>query len=412
MAILGSTVDPRLGAVSPAAIQALSQAGAATGQMYANLGGSIAGVIKDFKDNRDDKVMAEALAGSFVGEEDPKFSPKAFRENMKGQKVSAKKIKEFVSDTLQETKLQTEISNAERDAEREDKRFGLEVAKNEFLEKQETRAFIRLTSELDLKRKTLENQRKAMESDVKISEDKRITELARIEKEELRLNQQQERELKRIGKLNELTDAQVKYYLSGASINEAEAFEIRTQQDSDLYPGALNPASINRLAAEMGVSPDDFNAKSPVESAQILDVYIKNLGADDPNDPRIAEYVKMQKGYEDRAAGQAAFEGRSFNPNIQLPYRAAQAAADVGLPALPADGNFNRDLSSYQIPNVAGFDVPFARSESDLLGRGVDATARGISNLGSAISGALERLPTTDPSNASGMSTYLQYGGQ
>ena len=38
MAVLGSTVDPRLGAVSPAAIQALSQAGAATGQMYQNLG--------------------------------------------------------------------------------------------------------------------------------------------------------------------------------------------------------------------------------------------------------------------------------------------------------------------------------------------------------------------------------------
>jgi len=38
MAVLGSTVDPRLGAVSPAALQALSQAGAASGQMYANIG--------------------------------------------------------------------------------------------------------------------------------------------------------------------------------------------------------------------------------------------------------------------------------------------------------------------------------------------------------------------------------------
>ncbi len=47
MAVLGSTVDPRLGAVSPAAIQALSQAGAATGQMYQNLGQSVAGVIED-----------------------------------------------------------------------------------------------------------------------------------------------------------------------------------------------------------------------------------------------------------------------------------------------------------------------------------------------------------------------------
>mgnify|MGYP003114703382 CR=1 FL=1 len=344
MAVLGSTVDPRLGAVSPAAIQALSQAGAASGQMYANIGGSIAGVIKDFKDNRDDKLMAEALAESFKGDEDPKFSPKEFRAKMKGKKVSNKKIKEFISDTLQETKLQTEISNAQREADRADKRFGLEVEKNEFLEKQETRDFIRLNAELELKRKTLENQRQAMESDVKISQDKRITELARIEREELELEQEQERELKRIGKLNKLTDAQVKYYLSGASRNEADAAESRSIVDQELYPGALNPSSINQLAAEMGVSLDDFNAKSPIEAAQILDLYIKNLGAADPNDPKIEEYVKMLKGYESRAAGQAAFQGQSFNANTDLPYRLAQANADaaaLGLDALPPDGNFN-----------------------------------------------------------------------
>jgi len=64
MAVLGSTVDPRLGAVSPAAIQALSQAGAATGQMYQNLGGSIAGVMEDAKDRRTSNNMYEALSRS------------------------------------------------------------------------------------------------------------------------------------------------------------------------------------------------------------------------------------------------------------------------------------------------------------------------------------------------------------
>jgi|TARA_R110002012_G_scaffold222982_2_gene394912 hypothetical protein len=64
MAVLGSTVDPRLGAVNPAAIQALSQAGAATGQMYQNLGGSIAGVMEDAKDRRTSKNMYEALSRS------------------------------------------------------------------------------------------------------------------------------------------------------------------------------------------------------------------------------------------------------------------------------------------------------------------------------------------------------------
>tara|TARA_R110000787_G_scaffold109021_3_gene217454 strand:+ start:2579 stop:3829 length:1251 start_codon:yes stop_codon:yes gene_type:complete len=52
MAVLGSTVDPRLGAVNPAAIQALSQAGAATGQMYQNLGQSVAGVMEDAKEKK------------------------------------------------------------------------------------------------------------------------------------------------------------------------------------------------------------------------------------------------------------------------------------------------------------------------------------------------------------------------
>lgn len=64
MAVLGSTVDPRLGAVSPAAIQALSEAGAATGQMYQNLGQSIAGVMEDAKDRRTANKMYEALGRS------------------------------------------------------------------------------------------------------------------------------------------------------------------------------------------------------------------------------------------------------------------------------------------------------------------------------------------------------------
>lgn len=64
MAVLGSTVDPRLGAVSPAAIQALSQAGAATGQMYQNLGQSIAGVIEDVEYNKRGKKKYDVLMNS------------------------------------------------------------------------------------------------------------------------------------------------------------------------------------------------------------------------------------------------------------------------------------------------------------------------------------------------------------
>jgi len=401
MAVLGSTVDPRLGAVSPAAIQALSQAGAASGQMYANLGGSIAGVIKDFKDRRDDQVMAQALSESFVGEEDPKFSPKAFREKMKGKKVSAKKIKEFVSDTLQETKLQTDIANAEKEAERENDKVALERERNNFLQEQAIRQQTALESQLEKDLAQIAMQREKIAKDEKLSEDAKEVQLAKIKKEEEDRKKQYDLDFKEIESKESLIGAQTDYYRSLGEKSMADASEMRMIQDQELYPGALNPASINRLAAEMGVSPDDFNAKSPVEAAQILDLYIKNIGASDPNDPRIEEYLKMQQGYESRAAGQAAFEGRSFNPNIELPYRAAQAAANAGLPALPPGGNFNG--------NVPGFDVPFERSELLPIGRGIDAAARGISNVGSAVSGYVQSIPQTmkDTRTESGMSTYL-----
>jgi len=67
MAVLGSTVDPRLGAVNPAAIQALSQAGAATGQMYQNLGQSIAGVMEDVGERKKEKRQADQIFSSLQG---------------------------------------------------------------------------------------------------------------------------------------------------------------------------------------------------------------------------------------------------------------------------------------------------------------------------------------------------------
>ena len=404
MAVLGSTVDPRLGAVSPAAIQALSQAGAASGQMYANIGGSIAGVIKDFKDNRDDKVMAKALAESFEGEEDPKFSPKDFRAKMNGKKVSNKKIKEFISDTLQETKFQTEISNAQREADREDSKLNAENKRNKFLEDQAVRQEAALASKLEADLATIAMQRERIAKDEQLSDDAKEVQLAKIKKEEDDRQKKYDLDVKEIEAGAPLDASRIRYYDALSEQAAAESAESRSILNSELYPGALNPASINQLAAEMGVSADDLNAKSPIESAQILDRYIKNIGADDPNDPRIADYLKMQKGYESRAAGQAAFQGQSFNANIDLPYRLAQANANAeaaGLDPLPFGGNF-------QMSNVPGFDVPFAKSESDFLGRGIDATARGISNVGSAISGALERLPkASSPSDASSVSTYV-----
>ena len=79
MAVLGSTVDPRLGAVSPAAIQALSQAGAATGQMYANLGRSIAGVVQDQAQRKTDAKIAEILDQSTIDEKDEEGNLTGFK---------------------------------------------------------------------------------------------------------------------------------------------------------------------------------------------------------------------------------------------------------------------------------------------------------------------------------------------
>ncbi len=67
MAVLGSTVDPRLGAVNPAAIQALSQAGAATGQMYQNLGQSVSGVLEDVGERKKEKRQADQIFDSLQG---------------------------------------------------------------------------------------------------------------------------------------------------------------------------------------------------------------------------------------------------------------------------------------------------------------------------------------------------------
>lgn len=112
MAVLGSTVDPRLGAVSPAAIQALSQAGAATGQMYSNLGGSIAGVIQDFKSKKDDSALQEALAahGSF-DEKTGKLTVdrKAFLAAAKKNKVSSKLANAYLKNELEISSMQNEM---------------------------------------------------------------------------------------------------------------------------------------------------------------------------------------------------------------------------------------------------------------------------------------------------------------
>ena len=122
MAVLGSTVDPRLGAVSPAAIQALSQAGAATGQMYANLGGSIAGVIQDQAQRKTDAGIAQIIAESTIDEFDEEgnrtgfrtLDQSKFRKLVSDRKLPPAQANAILQDTLDAWKTEAELIAAQR----------------------------------------------------------------------------------------------------------------------------------------------------------------------------------------------------------------------------------------------------------------------------------------------------------
>jgi hypothetical protein len=122
MAVLGSTVDPRLGAVSPAAIQALSQAGAATGQMYSNLGSSIAGVIQDQAQRKTDAGIAQIIAESTVDEFDEEgnrtgfrtLDQSKFRKLVSDRKLPPAQANAILQDTLDAWKTEAELIATQR----------------------------------------------------------------------------------------------------------------------------------------------------------------------------------------------------------------------------------------------------------------------------------------------------------
>ena len=139
MAVLGSTVDPRLGAVSPAAIQALSQAGAATGQMYANLGRSIAGVVQDQAQRKTDAKIAQIIDESTIDEVDEEGKPTGFTtlDQSKFRKlVSEKKVppglaNTILQDTLSAWKTEADFRTAQQD-------LAIKLAAQEATEKYQT----------------------------------------------------------------------------------------------------------------------------------------------------------------------------------------------------------------------------------------------------------------------------------
>jgi len=122
MAVLGSTVDPRLGAVSPAALQALSQAGAASGQMYANIGSSIAGVIQDQAQRKTDASIAQIIDEATIDEFDEKgertgfrtLDQSKFRSLVSERKLPPSQANAILQDTLDAWKTEAELIAAQR----------------------------------------------------------------------------------------------------------------------------------------------------------------------------------------------------------------------------------------------------------------------------------------------------------
>tara|TARA_R100001463_G_scaffold36711_3_gene79135 strand:- start:10910 stop:12598 length:1689 start_codon:yes stop_codon:yes gene_type:complete len=122
MAILGSTVDPRLGAVNPAAIQALSQAGAASGQMYANIGSSIAGVIQDQAQRKTDAGIAQIIDEATIDEFDEEgnrtgfrtLDQSKFRKLVSDRKLPPAQANAILQDTLDAWKTEAELIAMQR----------------------------------------------------------------------------------------------------------------------------------------------------------------------------------------------------------------------------------------------------------------------------------------------------------
>jgi len=123
MAVLGSTVDPRLGAVSPAALQALSQAGAASGQMYSNIGSSIAGVVQDRAQRKTDASIAQIIDEATIDEFDEKgertgfrtLDQSKFRSLVSERNLPPTQANAILKDTLDAWRIEAELIATQRD---------------------------------------------------------------------------------------------------------------------------------------------------------------------------------------------------------------------------------------------------------------------------------------------------------
>ena len=259
MAMIGSTLDPRLGAVNPAAIQALSQAGAATGQMYANLGGSIAGVIQDFKSKKDDSSLQQAYLDSLQIDDDgnQKVDRKAFLQKAKDNKVSSKLANAYLKNELEISSIQNEMEIRNKMADLELRRVGI-------AEDAETRMSKQFTFEKEFKN---EDQRFrisqwATQNLTKMQELNAQREANEISKDrydkDYKLAKKKYRsELRKLDQSEDLTRAQKKALKAETVLKGKEAdltqAEIDAYKDTDIGLGSEETMN-NKLVGVLGIA--------------------------------------------------------------------------------------------------------------------------------------------------------------
>jgi len=304
MAVLGSTVDPRLGAVSPAAIQALSQAGAATGQMYANLGSSIAGVIQDAKSRRDDSALQQAYLDSLEIDDNgnQKVDRKAFLQAAKDNKVSSKLANAYLKNEL-------EISSIQNQMDIQNKMADLEGRRVDIAEDAEKRMADQFADEMEFKNEEqrLRVSQWATQNLTKMQELNALREANKINED--RYNKEYKLALDNYNiKLDELKDkedltkAQIKALDAETALKTAEAAltdaERLSYEDTDIGSGSEETMN-NKLVGVLGIGDRNtqWNPLNPLQKAEIIREKLdgaRQLGLN-MNTPKM---VELQKAFD------------------------------------------------------------------------------------------------------------------
>jgi len=315
--MIGSTLDPRLGAVSPAAIQALSQAGAATGQMYANLGGSIAGVIQDAKSRRDDSILQDAFSKSAEYDDDGKmsFNKETFYNETSGKKINSKVIDSFYKNKLATAVMETDMAIQKQLADYEGDKVDISRAAESRLSVLQDNQIELGNKELNLKAyEVLSNdynrvaQLKLQRDQLAQAKEFKELDLGLVYKE---LNQKIKeadrayvQKVAEFAKDNGLTQAQIGalgaeklYKESQTALTDLESLSYEDPEGLMTNEAALINGAVDILRMEKS----DFESLSPMERKALLDSRLRRIGEEgNPNAEDIQPLKKLSDFYLNR----------------------------------------------------------------------------------------------------------------